>query len=72
MHDETKFLYSIEPITADNYRPGMLLTGFVVYYNPHEVFGWTGRRCFEKLHQAEAFADGLANKEAQNSQKEEA
>jgi len=51
--------YHIEPITADNRRPGTPQEGWLVYYRPHEAFGWTGRRAFASLPEAEAFAAAL-------------
>ena len=52
--------FLIEKITADNYRPGTKhREGFLVLYRPHADFGWTGRRSFADLEDAEAFAGSL-------------
>jgi len=51
--------YEIEIINGDNYRPGMIREGFLVRYRPHPDFGWTGRRCFAVLEEAETFASSL-------------
>jgi len=52
--------YSIEKITTDNYRPGTKhREGFLVFYRSHPEFGWTGRRSFATLEEAESFAASL-------------
>lgn len=52
--------YEIEKITADNRRPGdKHKEGHLVRYRPHETFGWTGRRTFGTLPEAEGFASSL-------------
>lgn len=52
--------YHIEPITADNRRPGMEhQEGYLVRYRPHETFGWTGCRTFASKEEAETFAGTL-------------
>ncbi|QOX80837.1 hypothetical protein FY034_17590 (plasmid) [Trichlorobacter lovleyi] len=52
--------YSIEPITADNFRPGMEhKEGFLVRYRPHEAYGWLSCRTFATISEAEVFAQSL-------------
>ena len=50
--------YEIQQINDDNWRPGMPKEGYLVRYRPSE-FGWTGRRCFAALDEAESFAASL-------------
>ena len=51
--------HEIEPITADNHRPGMPMDGYLVRYSPHETYGWLCRKICASLGEAEAFAATL-------------
>lgn len=51
--------YEIQKINGDNLRPGMPKEGYLVRYRPHPDFGWTGRRCFATMGEAESFAASL-------------
>lgn len=60
MSDPAIANFTIEKITADNYRPGTKhREGFLVYYRPHPDYGWTCRRSFATLSEAESFAKTL-------------
>lgn len=51
--------YIIEKINADNHRPGMPKTGYLIRYNPHDSLGWLCCRTVATLAEAEAFAATL-------------
>jgi hypothetical protein len=55
--------YEIEKINSDNRRPGdKHLEGYLVRYRPHPDFGWTGRRTYASLEEAEDFVKTLCEK----------
>ena len=50
----------VEPITGDNYRPGMdYREGYLVRYKRSKRYGWLCCRCFPTKSEAETFAESL-------------
>ena len=57
----------VEPITNDNYRPGMQYReGYLVRYRWSNLYGWLCCHCFPTKEEADAFAESLRGKEEQN------
>lgn len=51
--------YYIANITADNRRPNMPESGFIVRYGLSD-HGWKYQKCFSRIEDAEVFAESLA------------
>lgn len=53
--------YHIEPLDADNRRPGDPESGIVVLYRLHKLYGWTQRKICKTQAEAESFATSIAD-----------
>jgi hypothetical protein len=51
--------YTIEQINGDNRRPSMPETGYLVRYNPSELYGWLCCKCFVTEAEAVEFTSSL-------------